>query len=779
MAGPGADPQGVASERSPIVRVGRGDAVCLLALLVLSGIVLWPVLFSGEGMAPGLPGHDGRTQWYPWRYFAAEWIGRGVLPLWNPYVLCGTPFLGNFQSAMLYPPNALFLVLPVHIAARASILLHIWLSAVFAYLLARAMGCGGAGAVVAAMTFAFGSANLLRVTAGHWGVTCAIPWLALVLLGVEGICRGPRFSMVSLGAFAVAAQILAGVPQYVFITAVAAVVFVAVRSVGCGLGGVGLLRRWGAVAAVFLLGGCLAGAQLLPGVEAALNGARSLPMRREWVEQFSLGPECVLTMIFPDLFGGTAQRPWSGRFFLWEMNAYFGIAALVFAVAGLLVARRRRLRLRLAVVAIVMLALALGRHTPLMKFWLAVPLSGMFRGSAKFLMPLQLAAALLGGLGLDALLCSDGSGDGRRLACLALAFLGAVLVFWLAAAKCGLLERMSSWISATGERLTRPGAGEEGVPHAGIAMPVLILASMAVWAFALARGVGGHGWSGRGVLGAVACLLVAVDMVHFGRLFVRRDTNFAAASSWPSGAAEAIRGRGAGYRTFVVGNPNLNDGMLEGIATLEGIEPNPPVHFHVVFRTIQGQPVDIAPSIYQVAGSQTISILRFMAVRNVVSPKGGAEFPPDWRTLETKDAIIAEVPLATSRSYVSYDSPGEVSADGRAAILRPADAGSAHIIAHGPNGVTVKASAEREGWLVLLDSYYPGWRASVDGRPVGIRLVNGCFRGVMISTGSHVVEFVYRPLSFCIGLVVSGLSLAALSGALAVRWRRVGLIDRR
>ena len=121
-------------------RFDAKDVGMLFALLLVAVIALWPILCAAPAQAPGLPGQDGRTQWYPWRALAADSIRHGSLPLWNPYVLCGVPFLGNFQSALFYPPNFIFVVAPIGVAARASILFHVWLSMIFTYLLARMVG---------------------------------------------------------------------------------------------------------------------------------------------------------------------------------------------------------------------------------------------------------------------------------------------------------------------------------------------------------------------------------------------------------------------------------------------------------------------------------------------------------------------------------------------------------------------------------------------------------------------------------------------------------------
>jgi len=765
-------------EPDTCLALDRRDAVVLLALLLLAAVVLWPALCSGDRLAPGLPGHDGRTQWYPWREFAARWMRRGVLPLWNPYVLCGTPFVGNFQSALFYPPNLMFVVMPVHVAARASVFLHIGLSLFLAYLLARAMGCGRAGASATAVSFAFGSAQLLRVTAGHWGVLCAIPWLALILLGVHENWREPRPAWVLLGGLGVAAQILAGAPQYVFMSGAAVLVFAVVMSARSGPEAGGLLRRWGAVAAVFVVGACLAGIQLLPGVEAAVHGARSLPMRKEWVEQFSLAPESLLTMVVPGFFGGTADQPWWGRFLLWEMNAYFGVVALALGAAGFFVTRGRKRRLRLAIVAVAMLVLALGRHTPLMDVWLCLPLSGMLRGSAKFLLPFQLFTALLAGLGLDALLRYGHPKEIARGAALILVFFALVWGLQYAAAFGDLTERLSKWIGATGERLSQGGATAAMPAWGSLIAARLLLASTGLWAVALAW------WAGRrpsrtpSWFGAAACLIVAVDMLLFARLFVRRDTNFRAVSSWPDRAAKHLRAREGGYRTFVLGDPNVNDGMLEDVPTLEGIEPNPPLRFHILFRRAQGLPVDVAPSLYQVVRSDATGLLTMTGVKHIlIFPGTETRMPADWPVTDLGDARIADLPGAWPRAFVSYGSPSAKSAEGGAGgVLRPAESGraTAKIVHESPNRVVVEAKTERGGWLVLLDSYYPGWRASVDGRRAEIRQANGCFRAVRIPPGTHLASFTYLPSSFLCG---SGLSALCLIGVVAwavVRLRRRG-----
>jgi hypothetical protein len=67
--------------------------------------------------------------------------------------------------------------------------------------------------------------------------------------------------------------------------------------------------------------------------------------------------------------------------------------------------------------------------------------------------------------------------------------------------------------------------------------------------------------------------------------------------------------------------------------------------------------------------------------------------------------------------------------------------------------------------LVLTDSYYPGWTATVDAEPVGIQLAERAFRAVAVPAGKHVVEFRYQPATYRIGLFVSLIACAALAAA--------------
>ncbi len=83
------------------------------------------------------------------------------------------------------------------------------------------------------------------------------------------------------------------------------------------------------------------------------------------------------------------------------------------------------------------------------------------------------------------------------------------------------------------------------------------------------------------------------------------------------------------------------------------------------------------------------------------------------------------------------------------------------------NKVVLDANCADSGILVLTDTFYPGWNATVDGIATPIYRANMCFRAIPITKGKHHIEFEYRPLSFWIGVVLSGLCMIVISYFLA------------
>src|SRR5580698_7353371 len=122
-------------------------------MAALSVLLFGDCLFHPHRV-PALAVSDLRIQYLHWRKFAFDQIRAGHFPLWNPYNFCGTPFFGDPQSAMLYPPNWLNLFLPPEAAASWLVVLHFFLAGYFAELWCRARGSSVVAAIVGGCVYA-------------------------------------------------------------------------------------------------------------------------------------------------------------------------------------------------------------------------------------------------------------------------------------------------------------------------------------------------------------------------------------------------------------------------------------------------------------------------------------------------------------------------------------------------------------------------------------------------------------------------------------------------
>lgn len=84
------------------------------------------------------------------------------------------------------------------------------------------------------------------------------------------------------------------------------------------------------------------------------------------------------------------------------------------------------------------------------------------------------------------------------------------------------------------------------------------------------------------------------------------------------------------------------------------------------------------------------------------------------------------------------------------------------ILEYSPNSVTIRATLLEEGYLVLGDTFYPGWNAYVDGKKSKVLKTNYILRSVFLEKGEHIVKFVYEPKSFAIGMIITLISIGIL-----------------
>jgi len=746
-------------------------------------------LFKGSAAVLSSAGTDISNQYYYWRAFGFSALLRGEAPLWNPYIFSGTPYIAGIQSAIFYPLNVLHLIFDIAFAINLGIALHCFLASFFTYIYARYLGLAPVPACLSALTFAYGAPYFFHIYAGHLSNLATMIWLPLLLLGVEAFLRHRGIKFALLGALPLALQVFAGHPQYLFYSALAAALYFVLslavsRDLRCGW------RVYCGFAVIVLTGLSLAAVQLLPALELARNSVRET-LSYEWVSAFSLPPEYLVTLIVPDFFGNIVKTPYWGKNYLWEMSVFLGIVPLATAVVAIVCDRSRPV-IVFSLVALLALLLAFGKYTPLFSlFYNYVPGFNLFRGVAKFLFVFSFACAILAGFGLAKIVAFVEAGDTAVSRIGYLAIGGAVVC---AAIACALwLLDPGGWrfLIASAER-----AQDRYVPIPAlsdlflsetVSCAILSALKSSVILFLLGCGIALAGklpttrlesWSGTIVA------LAFFDLWTFGsRYLVTFDPTQLALEKESKGFFQRDK------EPFRVATPLfalLNVGMIDGIENVGGYDALVLKSYSELLNLTQNLPVD-EPNIVM-AINRISPLLRLLNVKYyIIDPSLNIAAPGFVPALETAKHKIYRDDKAMPRSFVVHHiikardgnavlkalaDPGfdpnisavveetidDLSGDARLRSPRPS------ITARSLNKLTIDAQLSGPGLLVLSDSYFPGWKAFVNGKESPILRVNHVMRGIALPGGRYTVEFRYEPLSIVLGGLISLVTLVGVIG---------------
>src|SRR5947207_611693 len=134
----------------------RSTLISLTLLLALTLAMFGDVLFAGGTRVVGFQSGDLYLQFLSWRDFGFRELAKGNLALWNPYIFGGAPYFGAMQAASLYPPNWLFLFLPLPAAINWSVALHVFAIGAFMFLWMRVRDLSVVAAFFAGVLVMFG-----------------------------------------------------------------------------------------------------------------------------------------------------------------------------------------------------------------------------------------------------------------------------------------------------------------------------------------------------------------------------------------------------------------------------------------------------------------------------------------------------------------------------------------------------------------------------------------------------------------------------------------------
>ncbi len=761
----------ISANESEMTAFRRYNLFAAAAVTLLVMLTFFDVIFTSKELVLSRFGQDLYRQFITMREFGFGEMKQGNFPLWNPYSFSGMPFFGNFQSALLYPFNIVFLFLPVAKAINVSFSFHVLLTGLFMFVWAVKKGISSPAAGLSAVVLMFSGPYFLRIYAGHLPNACTLAWTPLILLSIESLAVRARLYWIFIGIAAAAMQILAGHPQLMYYTMIVSFMHA---------GSLVLIEKkrkkvflyWGIIYAASLL---LTAVQILTGLEAVSESVRSSSVASPDAGKYSLSPESLISLVLPTFFGDDIRLQYWGRFYQWETCLFIGAANFVLAGAGAFFSRLKFKKSYL-VLFFLLILLAMGSYTPLFKlFYITLPGFEKFRGAAKFSFFAVVYLALLAGAGFDSLVKLKRSFN--RISIFSV-FTACVFVISGLKIKQSAMsfDRTGVWsviiqhvkesdyilfIDTAEERLSDP----DFIKQSGLLAAETVMNAAAVF-FIFALLTFALRYSKN--FACLILLLAVMDIAVFAQKYTLSFNLEKTALAFSP--AEYLQGR-----------PPGNDRMLEmhlppapvptGIRKVWGYDPLATKRYTEFIKFSQGTDPDI-PGHYQIF-TRYNPLYAMLRCRFLVTPAGRNDIDVhetqnvmphlklirEYQIIKHRDAIFAAM------SDPNFDPNQTVILENRPdpEPYPSVNPGKVKLLSESTDVLTIAAELDAPAILLITDAYSQGWKASslINGPQSFYRVMpaNYALRAVPLAAGNHRIKLEYRPLSFQIGKYVSTASL--------------------
>jgi len=736
---------------------------------------------------------------YPLKRLVTEAYSNWEWPLWNPYIQLGQPLLANPNSMALYPTQVFFQLLPFELAFELHFFVHCLGAGVATYFFCRELSFPFFPAFMAAAVYNLSGVTLSFVNL--FNILPAIAFLPLLALVFTRLSKEQSLGRVAAASFSCGFFFLLLEPLSSMAIGIWLLLFFFAYLRSASGRTLPIRRVLAASALAIVVGLLLASAQIFPTLELIKHSGRRGGLDSNVILGWSLPPLGLVEMISPRLFGDffklTQNGSWAAPLFEnrepYLLSSYFGLFPILIAIFGVLFSARRWLTNSLLIIIVLGLSLACGKYSVLYP-WLVehFPLFRFGRYPVKYLLIVNFSLAVLTGYGLIRL-CELQSSNGllKQARKHRAWILGVVLLLALVA---GLI---TSLIFAHGFALRR---AQEIVLHlkncdltisGTIVTNALRHIQIHTAAFIAFLVLSFFKRPNQRLILLAGSLFILFDLL-INNFWINPLIDNELYERAP--AAEYLRQqseKGQHFRIFAWSDQELSKHALmlggsDSIAwsyfyrklTLAQFLSAKDHIYYSIFNPVDR--LETLPS--QLINAELFRVtdsderLRFLGGLNVAYVLSTIELTSPRVRLDRTFQINSPEPLRLyhltenlPRALLGAVEPASKESQpfqrmlslGAAETELPTKGSAqshrdqAQVKTYTPNRVVVSTTSAAARSLILLDSFYPGWIATVDGQRSAIKGANFVYRAVELSPGVHEVVFSYHPRSFYLGLATS------------------------
>ncbi|MEP7198286.1 MAG: YfhO family protein, partial [Chloroflexota bacterium] len=794
----------------------------------------WRVLFVGAFIPEG--GGDMAAILYPVYHFAQENLRQGIIPLWNPHLYAGIPFVGHIQSGPFYPPNLLLFFLTPEVTYRSLeylLIAHFWLAGVMMYAMLRNLtpaptlprstgegarpspiprtlrdggrvGDGGLSrlaALLGAIVFMFNDFNITHI--GNPNMVAVGAWLPLVmLLFMRALAKRRAFLAALAGAVTGMAYLAGHIQPFLYIlftVGLYAIYFMLTETKSKSQiltpcrGRTGhnvksqpsnhptiqppitrlLIYPFTSLALYLIFTVSIAAISFVPNLELSSQALRESLTYTD-TARFSLPPAEMVGLFVPALFGRGPGIHWGP----WERVevGYVGILPLILAALGLMWRKERTPRF-FVLLGLVALALAMGLYSVVHGWLFLIPGYAQIRVPARFVFLLDFAIAALAAYGFDALLHplprAWHAAWRKVFPTLSVVLAGVVLVF-MPLMFVAVTLNQSQDVSI----FNRTANGFNG------------LATFALWlggslALLLARRA--H-WLGRKTWALAVVALVFLDLASLGAYLDSGEKDPSLNFNHPA-AFEFLRSDLTPFRietpedSWFEWQPNL--GLIARLDDAAGIY-NPLLlqRYDRYWKEAMGREsvlYDLLNTKYLVAKKGAKVSGKFTPVFDgdpaVTIYRNTKALPRAFMVYQAQAVANGDEAFAALTTsgldpmktiVIEENSNSSPRADVARGIIpnpnRQPSTFNVQVTTRSTNSLDLAVTTDADGWLFVGETFYPGWRATVDGNDAPVLRADYLFRAVRVSAGTHTIKMVFDPWSWKVGVGLTGLGVIGWLG---------------
>lgn len=715
---------------------------------------------------------DVLRQLYPWKTFAIDSFKNSSFPLWNPYNFSGSPLLANFQSAVFYPFNFAYLLLPQIWAWNSLVILQPFLALLFTFFYARKIGISKIGSFFASFTLAFSSFMTVWLeynTIGH-----VILWLPLVLLSLEKLSEKKTVIWSLILVISIVSSLFAGHIQIFIYLLIFVLIYSLIR----------IRKKILFLVSLLVLSLGVGAIQLIPGMELIAQAARSAHSYDLIVNKILIQSWQLVMLVVPDFFGNPATRNyWISDTYVGDV-IYIGLIPIFFIIFTFFNKKNFFIKFFMSTTVLLFVLITLNPITFLI-YKINIPVISA-SSSNLLVFILCFSMSILCGLGVDVFIKNKYS---IKKYSLILTPLILIFIFlWLTV----LVVPKLHWFS---------WEGNLSISLRNLLYSTVIL-TVGLFLFLIAI----INNKAKQVL-VIGLLLVTV--FDLWRYFQKFNPFSPPEFTFPKTSVfEFIKNNNGINRFWGYGSGAIeaNFATQYSIFSADGYDPLYPKRYgefiqaskngkiQIQFTTQTRSDAFIAPGF----GEQDLPSNKFrlrvmdaLGIRYVLDRNENANtehtFPSDrfsliyqkdgWKIFENKKAaprifLTSDYEVAKNREEFEsiffaddFDPSSTIILEEDLKDQRFSDSNhrsNIEALSYGPNEIEFKTNADGDRLLFISDAYYPGWKAFVNGKETKIYRANYTFRAIVVPLRANRVKFTYDPLSFKLGYAISLVSLAML-----------------